>query len=163
MDLGTFYALMSGTCFTLVGLWWTVVERHPDWKGDPRRRKLAGGTYLSFLLPGVMALFAQVAPEQPLLWRTSFALAALLGLWNTVKLMGLDRGEGTGAFRKNRWAVALVYLLIAVLGAAPELVRGLGLVPIQVGAFLLVLLVLLAHALTWEFLMEPDEAQGAAH
>ena len=27
MDLSTFYALMSATCFTLVGLWWTVIER----------------------------------------------------------------------------------------------------------------------------------------
>lgn len=26
MDLTTFYALMSVTCFTLVGLWWTAIE-----------------------------------------------------------------------------------------------------------------------------------------
>ncbi len=28
MDVSTFYALFSATCFTLVGLWWTVVERN---------------------------------------------------------------------------------------------------------------------------------------
>ena len=55
MDLSTFYGLMATTCFTLVGLWWTVVERHKSWKTDLRRRRLAGGTYLSFLLPGLMA------------------------------------------------------------------------------------------------------------
>ena len=27
MDLAGFYSLMAVTCFTLVGLWWTVVER----------------------------------------------------------------------------------------------------------------------------------------
>ena len=44
MDLSTFYALMSATCFTLVGLWWTVIERRPEWREEPRLRRLAGGT-----------------------------------------------------------------------------------------------------------------------
>ena len=26
MDVSTFYALFSATCFTLVGLWWNVVS-----------------------------------------------------------------------------------------------------------------------------------------
>ena len=60
MDLSTFYALMSATCFTLVGLWWTVIERRPEWREEPRLRRLAGGTYLSFLLPGLMSMFAQI-------------------------------------------------------------------------------------------------------
>ena len=72
MVLGTFYALMSVTCFTLVGLWWTVVERLPAWRTDRRLRRMAGGTYLSFLLPGVMSMFAQVNPASPLMWRVSF-------------------------------------------------------------------------------------------
>lgn len=38
MQLADFYSLMAITCFTLVGLWWTVVERHPEWKADPTRR-----------------------------------------------------------------------------------------------------------------------------
>ena len=66
MDLTTFYALMSVTCFTLVGLWWTVVERHREWRTDPRRRRVAGGIYLSFLLPALMSMFAQINPANPL-------------------------------------------------------------------------------------------------
>ena len=31
MDISTFYALFSATCFTLLGLWWSVVQRHEDW------------------------------------------------------------------------------------------------------------------------------------
>ena len=45
MDIGTFYSLFSATCFTLVGLWWNVVERRSGWAADPRRRRLAGGIY----------------------------------------------------------------------------------------------------------------------
>ena len=51
MDLSTFYAVVAGTCFTLVGLWWNVVERRPDWLADPHLRRLVGGVYVSFLLP----------------------------------------------------------------------------------------------------------------
>lgn len=42
LDLASFYSLMAETCFTLAGLWWTVVDKHPEWKRDRRRRKLTG-------------------------------------------------------------------------------------------------------------------------
>ena len=44
---------------------------------------------------------------------------------------------------------------ILVLGVAPELARAAGFTPLVVGGVLLVLLVVLAHGLTWDFLMEP--------
>ncbi len=157
MDLSTFYALMSATCFTLVGLWWTVVERRPGWRDDAARRRLAGGVYLSFLLPGLMSLLAQVSPDNPLVWRTSFVAAAVVGLWSTWGLLRVEQSLAVlGPFRRNRWAVGAIYLLVIVLGGFPELARTLGAAPLQVGGFLLVLLVVLAHGLTWEFLMEPD-------
>lgn len=161
MDLSTFYALVSATCFTLVGLWWTVVERRPQWKADPARRRQAGGVYLSFLLPGLMSLLAQVSPDNPLVWRVSFGAAALVGLWSSMGLVRAERSVATlGPFRRNRWAVAVTYLLVLVLGAVPELARSMGLAPLQVGSFLLVLLVMLAHGLTWDFMMEPEPSDA---
>ncbi|MGM0386024.1 MAG: hypothetical protein ACQERF_08610 [Actinomycetota bacterium] len=157
MDLGTFYALMAGTCFTLVGLWWTVVERHPSWKSDRRKRALAGGTYLSFLLPGLMATLAQVSPDTPALWRISFGACALVGLYSTVRLLRLESATIVGPFRRFRWIVAVLYMVILVLGVAPELARAAGITPLVVGSVLLVLLVVIAHGLTWEFMMEPDD------
>lgn len=56
MDVSTFYALFSATCFTLVGLWWNVVQSHAAWMGDPSVRRVVGGIYLSFLLPALMGL-----------------------------------------------------------------------------------------------------------
>lgn len=155
MDLSTFYAIMAGTCFTLVGLWWTVVERHPSWKADRHKRALAGGVYLSFLLPGLMGTLAQVSPDTPALWRISFGACALAGLYSTAQLLRID--HGTGSFRRFRWVVGLLYLLVLVLGVAPELARAAGFTPLIVGSILLVLLIVIAHGLTWEFMMEPDE------
>ena len=119
MDLASFYSLMAVTCFTLVGLWWTVVERHPDWRTDRTSRRLAGGVYLSFLLPGLMSTFAQVDTGNPLVWRGSFAVAAVVGLVSTIQLVTVDRVGPRGPFRRLRWLVALVYLAILLLAVVP--------------------------------------------
>lgn len=157
MDLSAFYQLVATTSFTLVGLWWVIVQQRPAWKSDPVRRRLAAGTYVSFLLPGLMATLAQLSPDTPLLWRISFGACAVLGLVSTARLLAVERGQTVGPFRRFRWLAVLVYLAILVLGVAPELARGLGWTPLIVGGILLVLLVALAHGLTWDFMMEPDE------
>jgi len=154
MSLADFYSLMAVTCFTLVGLWWTVVERHPEWKGDPSRRSLAGGVYLSFLLPGLMSTFAQVDAGNPLIWRISFGLAAVIGGIATVRLVSIDRNVIRGPFRRFRWLVVVLYGLILVLAIAPALAELLGLTPLQAASIGLILLIVLAHGITWEFMME---------
>ena len=77
MDVSTFYALFSATCFTLTGLWWSVVEKHRDWLRIPAMRRRVGSVYLSFLLPALMGLFAQIGgSESPAFWRVSFVVIA---------------------------------------------------------------------------------------
>ncbi len=155
MDLSTFYAVVAGTCFTLVGLWWNVVERRPDWLADPHLRRLVGGVYVSFLLPALMSLFAQIDPSEPLIWRTTFVAASAVGAYSTLRLIGVDRQVSTpGPIRRHRWLVAMVYGLVAVLGVVPELAELVGMTAPRAAAFLLVLLVVLAHALTWEFMTQ---------
>ena len=157
MDLSAFYSLLAGTSFTLVGLWWVVVQSRPAWRADTDRRRLAAGTYISFLLPGLMATLAQISPDTPLLWRTTFGSCALVGLWSTVGLLRRERSAAVvGTFRRFRWVAIVLYLAILVLGVAPELARAAGFTPLIVGGVLLVLLVVLAHGLTWDFLMEPE-------
>ena len=164
MDLAAFYSLMAITCFTLVGLWWTVVERHPEWKSDVHGRKLAGGVYLSFLLPGLMSTFAQVDAGNPLVWRSSFTVAAVVGLANTWPLLKLDRSAARGPFRRFRWLVCVIYAVIVVVALFPGLAQVIGGTPLQSAAIALILLIVLAHGLAWEFMMEPEGAKvdGAA-
>ena len=158
MNVSTFYAVFSATCFTLVGLWWGVTLRDPSWVGEPARRRAVGGVYLAFLLPALMGLFAQVGGvEDPLVWRISFIVIAAVGCGATMRLIATEPQPGVTAIRAG---AAAVYALVAVLGAVPEAADLVNLRPIQAEALLLVSLVALGHALVWHFLTHDD--RGAA-
>ena len=150
MNVSTFYAVFSATCFTIVGLWWGVTLRDPRWVGDTARRRAVGGVYLAFLLPALMGMFAQVGGvEDPLVWRTSFIVIAAVGAVATLRLLATDAGSGVATMRVG---AAGIYVLVAVLGAFPRSAELVSLRPIQAEALLLVLLVALGHALVWHFL-----------
>lgn len=155
MDVSTFYALFSTTCFALTGLWWNVVRARREWSVDPAMRRIVGGIYLSFLLPALMGLFAQVGgTENPLLWRVPFVAIAVIGGISMIRLVSRARGDGTElAVRWTQAGAIVVYLGIAVIGVAPQIAEPLGLRPIQVEALLLIVLVALGHALVWRFLV----------
>ncbi|PUA80403.1 hypothetical protein [Nocardioides currus] len=156
MDVSTFYALFSATCFTLLGLWWGVVQRHEDWLREPGMRSIVGGVYLGFLLPALMGLFAQVGgTETPQIWRFSFVAVAVVGCVSTLRLLRSQAAAPVvaGPLMRHRWLVGVVYALVAVIGAVPELVSPLHIAPIQAEAILLILLVVMAHGLVWEFMV----------
>jgi len=157
MSIGTFYALVSGTCFGLVGLWWGVVKSRPDWLRDNRSRSLAAGVYLSFLIPALMSLLAQVGGENRALWRLVFIIAAALGIYYTAQLMAkTGKNAPPGLFGRNRWIVIVLYVLVLIFALLPGLTFYLGLEPLQLEGILLCLLILIAHGLTWEFMSEPQ-------
>ena len=164
MDVSTFYALFSATCFTLVGLWWNVVQRHEAWLRLPAMRRDAGGVYLSFLLPALMGLFAQVGgTTDPGIWRATFVVVAAVGCWSTLHLLTRSRRESRGgSLVRPRAAAAVLYALIAVLGVAPVLAEPFGVTPLQAEAMLLVLLVTLAHWLVWEFMTHTEPVDEPA-
>jgi hypothetical protein len=161
MDVSTFYALFSATCFTLVGLWWTVIHDRPGWMRDESMRRAVGGVYLSFLLPAVMGLFAQVGgSETPMVWRVSFVVVAIIGALSTLSLLARSRDQGASAVA-SRVAAVVVYVVIAVIGLAPEVAEPLDLTPVQAEAVLLILLVVLGHATVWRFMIENAPAVPA--
>ena len=157
MNASTFYALFSATCFTLVGLWWGVIQRTTHWVRDPVQGRAIGGIYLSFLLPALMGLFAQVGgTRDQVVWRLAFILIALIGVVATLRLLATDVAPGVTSMRAG--AVG-IYALVAIIGAFPKLADVLGLRAIQAEALLLVLLVALGHALVWRFLVhDPIES-----
>ncbi len=153
MSLESFYQIVSGICFGLAGLWWGVVQDRKDWMKENEMRSLAGGVYASFLVPGVMSLGAQIGGENKLVWRTVFALAALLGFYFTFRLIARVRKMNQpGFFARTRWLLMVVYAVVLVLGIAPELAAPTGLSAIQVEAFLLCLIILSGHGLAWEMM-----------
>jgi hypothetical protein len=156
MDTDKFYSLVAGTCFGLVGLWWNVVRAHPDWLRHDITRRLAGGVYASFLLPGVMSLMAQIGgSENRIFWRVIFVIAALFGMIFTTRLLLVTRSIGSPRFfRSNLWIVVLLYAFVFVVGLVPQAGQIIGLSGLQVEALLLSILILMAHGLTWEFMTE---------
>jgi hypothetical protein len=158
VNLDAFYEIVSGICFALTGLWWTVVESRKDWMKDPKMRGLAGGVYASFLIPGVMSLGAQIGGDNKLIWRMVFATAALIGMYFTIRLTTrVHRSGQAGFFARSRWVVVILYALVLVLGAYPELAAPTGLKPIQVEAFLLCIIILNGHGLAWEMMTGKSE------
>lgn len=155
MDVSTFYALLSGACFTLVGLWWTVVSSKKEWLTNPEMLELASGVYLSFLLPGLMSLVAQVGLENSLVWQISFALAAILGIFYTNRIRKRTKTVApAGKFHQNRWGVNVIYALILLVTIFPRLGNLAGLSGLQTEAILLAGLLFIGHGLTWEFLTQ---------
>ncbi len=158
MNVDSFYSIFSGICFALTGLWWTVVESRKDWLKNPTTRGLAGGVYASFLIPGVMALGAQIGGDNKLVWRSTFAIAALVGMVFTFRLLSEIRKSGTaGFFARNRWVVALLYGIVFVVSLFPALAGFTGLQPIQVAAILLSIIILTGHGLAWEMMTANPE------
>ena len=121
MNVDTFYALFSATCFTLVGLWWNVVSSRSAWMTDPDLRRAVGGVYATFLIPAMMGLFAQVGGiEDPNVWRASFVVLALVGVASTLTLLSRQRTEVP-----IRVLAGLTYVVIAAVGVRPEVADGL--------------------------------------
>jgi hypothetical protein len=157
MNIQSFYALMAGTCFGLVGLWWNVVRAKPEWAKNENLRTLASGVYLSFLIPGLMSLVAQVSGENRLIWQVTFAVAAVLGIYYTVRLMRKTRATAPKtSFYRNRWGAVAIYVFILIFALIPTLALFIGLQPLQMEGILLAGLILIAHGLSWDFLMTPE-------
>jgi hypothetical protein len=162
MDISTFYALFSATCFTLLGLWWTVLQLNSAWIGVEEERRAVGGVYLTFLLPALMGLFAQVGgAETPIIWRVSFVVVAVVGCISTLRLLRILRTASDKKPRAKYLATLLIYVLVAIIGAYPEIAGNFDILPIQAEAILLILLVLVGHGMVWDFMVR--RPPGGAH
>jgi len=153
MDVSTFYAVTSATCFTLVGLWWSVVKNHPEWLKDEATRHLAGGVYASFLIPALMSMGAQVGGEGNIIWNLVFVIAGVFGIrYSTQLIQRTKAATANGPFSRNRWVLPLLYGVVIFFALFPGLAGIIGLRALQVEGLLLCILVLIAHMLAWEFM-----------
>ncbi len=155
--MDTFYSTVTTLCFTLIGLWWAVLQlRWHEWVNVPARRRTAHSVFLAFLVPGIMSLGAQIAPELPLMWRLVFVAGSIGGI---VATFFLARAAAAGGFflRVGRWLMLLLYVFVLVTALVPDIYRAFGLTGLQGEALWVTILVLLGVMLAWEAVMEPSQ------
>jgi hypothetical protein len=149
-----FYGPASAVCFTLLGLWWVAVQiRGTELFSDPRWRRTVAGVSLCFLLPGLMSLLALVSPETSGLWRASFVLASAAGVAESIA--GLRAAASVQILRVG---AIVLYVLIAVVGAAPDYASDVTtLSPLLVEGILISLLIALGTGLAWSTFVDSAE------
>lgn len=74
--------------------------------------------------------------------------------------MSVDRSGRLDPFRRFRWLVAVLYGLVLLLAVVPPVAALVGASPLQATSIALILLVVMGHGLTWEFMMEPPSQTG---
>jgi hypothetical protein len=161
-----FYGAFAPICFTILGLWFIVVQtRHADWAGSHRHRRTASMVALQFGLPGLMSLLSLVSPSSHLMWRVAFTVCSVVGAAALLALSFGPSGEPRllGAGR----AVSLgLFVLVAVVAVAPGTLGDVGIqvVPLRVEATLLSLLVFTGLTVAWLLLFAevPPRAPVAA-
>jgi hypothetical protein len=166
VDTQAFYSTVTTISFTLLGLWWVVVQaRSTLWRKAVHRR-MAYAISLQFLLPGVMSLLSLVAPDVTWLWRSSFAIAGALGFVAAIYYARTLRDEldCPPIVRLVEWVVVPIYAVVTIVALFPELVTSLGLdlKPIQIEAMILSILVFLGVQAAWVLLIEPPKDAPAA-
>jgi hypothetical protein len=154
--LDTFYTTVAQASFTLLALWWVLLQiRHDEWFADTAYRRSAYDVSLYFLLPGMMSLGSLLAVEEPWIWRANFAFFGALGfVWSV--LLVARRGPLRSARLMVRVSDLLSVLLFALVVAAALWTTfpddlGIDLQPLEAEGFfvgsLLLLGVMLASAI----------------
>ena len=151
MELDTFYATVSGVGFTLLGLWWVVVDKHPEWFQEPTTALMAYVVSLQFIVPATSSLLSLVAPDAPAFWRTVFILLGVVGVAGAVLV-----AVTVAATQPGMSIVALVvsmpvYVGIILVALAPGIGSGLGLTGLQLEAFLFAMVLVLGLHAVWFF------------
>ena len=162
MVLEVFYQTVAQLAFTLLGLWWLVLQtKYNEWIHSQTRRRMATNITLYFLLPGAMSLLALLATSSRLLWQVAFILAALIGAVATVFFL---RAAHASQWR-NPWSLRIVtaasslglalYALVIVVALLPDLFRAMGTTPLTVAGVAVTLLVIVGVTLAWTYFIEP--------
>jgi hypothetical protein len=169
--LTAFYQTAAQLCFTLLGLWWLVLQtKYAEWIGDRERRRMATSVSLYFLLPGVMSLVALLGADIPALWRTAFTVASVIGAIETVYAWRrVGRRAGRSLVGVEQWIGFALYVLVALVSAIPGVeffgveLFGVSIAfePLTTSGLGLALLVTLGVLLAWSyFLDQPTTIAG---
>jgi hypothetical protein len=151
MDEATvFYQALSGVSFTLLGLWFGVLQfAHGGWRSDPARHRATLHIALHFFLPGTMALGSLHSGDSDggLLWRAAFVLGGVIGCAESVTFLRVRSGVPGLGVQALRLLDPLLYALVVVVAFVPGPVGAL--TPLQMEGVLTGLLFLTGLCYVW--------------
>jgi hypothetical protein len=150
--LTDFYGAFAPVTFTILGLWFIVVQtRHADWSRDNERRRRASAVSLHFALPGAMSLLSLIDAQSKTLWRASFTVSAVLGVVGLVALRPRRGGPDAGLLEVFHWLAVVLYVLVAAVALGPTMAGDMGLsfAPLRIEALLLSLLLFVGIVMAW--------------
>ena len=117
----TFYQALTGTSFTLLGIWIAVIQTaHGGWRTDPTRHATTLHITLKFFLPGVLGLVSLLGSTTGggFVWRIAFAVGGTAGCVEAIRY--LLRGDGRPvAVRRLALVDPLLYLLVVTVAFLP--------------------------------------------
>jgi hypothetical protein len=127
--LDTFYTTVAQASFTLLALWWVLLQiRHDEWISDAPYRRSVYDVSLYFLLPGMMSLASLLAVQDTWVWRASFIVFGVVGAVESLLLIA-RRGELRAARALVRAAdllSVLLYGLVVLVAIKDDLPDELG-------------------------------------
>lgn len=161
----TFYQTVAQLSFTLLGLWWLVLQtKYGEWIHHQLRRRMATTITLYFLLPGSMSLLALLATNSRLLWQVAFITAAVIGWLATLFFLR----DALKSRWRNPWSIRIIsiasgvglalYTLVIIVALLPDVFRSMGAAPLTVAGIGVTLLVIVGITLAWTYFVEPFTA-----
>jgi hypothetical protein len=175
-----FYQTMAQLCFTLLGLWWLVLQtKYREWIDSAPQRRRITNISLYFLLPGSMSLLALLATNARMLWQIAFCAAGLLGVIETISILrraprhpdhAAPRGGESSRLPRiwpvqgAQWLALALFALIAIVAVAPDApyLAALALTPLTVEGILATLVVVLGLVFAWVYFLEPEHVDPAS-
>ena len=160
MDQSAFYGVVSAINFTLLGLWWVAVKDRSDLVGETASsRRTAYLVSLQFVIPATVALFAQVAPQEKMVWRIAFAAGGIAGTAAVAMLAQEIRANTSARISPVLFAVVGIplYVLVLVVSFWPSVTTDIGttLTPIEVEGLIFSAIVFLGVQEAWVVSMTP--------
>lgn len=112
----TFYQTLAGMSFTLLGLWFGVLQfAGGSWRTDPAKHRWSLHIALHFFLPGMASLASMLAAgTSGSIWRITFVAVGLVGLVEAVSFL---RTAVLPRPRSSRILCVLDPVLYALMGA----------------------------------------------
>jgi cytochrome bd-type quinol oxidase subunit 2 len=160
MNQTAFYGVVTTINFTLLGLWWLAVKDRDDlFSRNAASRHAAYLVSLQFAIPATVSLLAQVAPDEPAVWRFAFSGAGIVGAVG-IAVLAREIWLSTEA----RIAPVLfaflgvpLYVIVVVVAWVPSLVGDVGLTlkPIQIEGLIFSVIAFLGVQEAWVVAMAP--------